>query len=434
MWSERASPEQLTKLVAALRAALPGDSTRAQTKQERGFACLNRGAGLEVFSKPLATVTYADGRAAVCGPLGSVTLEGRGFDILQAMLDAWQDLSEAILAGFLSYDLAGELEDLGEAPRANFQFPGFHFGLYDSSAAHSGNPKAFTEQPLLAVANSHALASNPDRRSFETSVERIVRTIHAGDIFQTNLCRSIEAAIEPGTEWDLFQRLRAINPSRYEAFLQIGHGQSILSVSPETFLKVDGGIVESRPIKGTRPRGRDTTADASLSSELLDSEKDRAELAMIVDVVRNDLARVCGAGSVEVVRHAELMSLPTVHHLFSTVRGKLRGDASIVDLLRAAFPAASISGAPKIEAMRTAMREERQPRGPCMGAIGWISMEGNMELSVAIRTAFVTGGRVRYYAGCGITADSDPRAEFEESRHKAAAFVRALGKEQDPNW
>ncbi len=133
------------------------------------------------------------------------------------------------------------------------------------------------------------------------------------------------------------------------------------------------------------------------------------------------------------------MSLPTVHHSFSVVRGHLRNDASLVDLLRASFPAASISGAPKIEAIRVALREEKQLRGPCMGAIGWMSLgeseagasqNKRMEMSVAIRTAFVTDGIVRYYAGCGITADSDPAAEFEESGHKAAAFLRALGREQ----
>jgi anthranilate/para-aminobenzoate synthase component I len=147
---------------------------------------------------------------------------------------------------------------------------------------------------------------------------------------------------------------------------------------------------------------------------------------MIVDVVRNDLSRVCQTGSVKVIRHAELMTLPTVHHSVSTVQGRLRDNASPIDLLRAAFPAASITGAPKIEAMRVAMREEGQRRGPCMGAIGWIGLNGDMEFSVAIRTAFAESGRVHYYAGCGITADSVPAAEFEESSHKAAAFLRAL--------
>jgi anthranilate/para-aminobenzoate synthase component I len=149
---------------------------------------------------------------------------------------------------------------------------------------------------------------------------------------------------------------------------------------------------------------------------------------MIVDVVRNDLGRVCQPGSVRVAAHAALMTIPTVHHLYSTVEGTLRADVSPVDLLRAAFPAASISGAPKIEAMRIALREEKQVRGPAMGAIGWIDMQGNMDFSVAIRTATMSGRTVRYYAGCGITADSEPAAEFLESQHKAAAFKRALKK------
>jgi para-aminobenzoate synthetase component 1 len=269
----------------------------------------------------------------------------------------------------------------------------------------------------------------PDRAAFEASVKRIVAAIHAGEIFQTNLCRSIEVQTEPGNEWELFRRMRSINPARYEGFLRVDSRRSVLSMSPELFLKVENGIVESQPIKGTRPRGGNPENDDTLARELQTSEKDRAELAMIVDVARNDLGRVCETGSVEVIAHAELMSLPTVHHLFSTVKGRLREGIGPVDLLRATFPAASITGAPKIEAMRIAKREEGQERGPCMGAIGWISLDGRMELSVAIRTAFAIDGRVRYYSGCGITAGSDPQAEFEESSHKAAAFERALRRE-----
>jgi len=164
-----------------------------------------------------------------------------------------------------------------------------------------------------------------------------------------------------------------------------------------------------------------------LAEGLLASKKDRAELAMIVDVVRNDLGRVAKTGSVTVTEHAQLMTLPTVHHSYSTVRAQLREDATSVDLLRASFPPASISGAPKIEAMRVAMREEQQLRGPAMGAIGWISLSGDMELSVAIRTAWIADNKIRYYAGCGITADSVPSEEYEESEHKVAAFRRALG-------
>lgn len=380
-----------------------------------GFAQLNG----RVFKNPLATVSYSGGCGTVSGPGGTVQLPGRGFDVLHAVLEGWRDQSPATLVGFLSYDLSLELEQLGEAPDADFDFPSLHFGLYAAQAeGHSGT--GF--QPV----QSGPLISCPDRSGFEASVERIVATIHAGDIFQTNLCRCLEAPLEPGHERALFERLRSISPAQYEAFLQVGPGQYVLSISPELFLKVENGIVESSPIKGTRVRtGSDETDDA-LATELLNSEKDRAELAMIVDVVRNDLGRVCETGSVEVAAHANLMKLPTVQHLFSTVRGRPRKGSELIDLLRAAFPAASITGAPKIEAMRVAMREEKRLRGPAMGAIGWISMDGRMEFSVAIRTAFVTGGKVRYYAGCGITADSVPSSEFEESAHKAAAFVRAL--------
>jgi para-aminobenzoate synthetase component 1 len=338
------------------------------------------------------------------------------------MLEAWRGPSEAILAGFLSYDLATEIEDLGPVPPPDFTFPQFYFALYDS--AFTLEDHQWRHSATTAWRSPPALRSRPSQSSFEASVERIVATIRAGDIFQTNLCRRLEADFDPAMAWDLYQRMRTISPAQYESYIQIDDQRAILSISPELFLKVDAGMVESSPIKGTRPRAHDAAEDQALAADLLTSEKDRAELAMIVDVVRNDLGRVCETGSVEVTQHAALMTLPTVHHLYSRVKGRLRG--GLVDLLRAAFPAASITGAPKIEAIRAAMREEGQLRGPCMGAIGWISMDGNMELSVAIRTAFTSDGQVRYYAGCGITADSDPHTEFMESSHKAAAFVRAL--------
>ena len=200
-----------------------------------------------------------------------------------------------------------------------------------------------------------------------------------------------------------------------------------LSNREQIFLAVHRREVESRPIKGTRPRGANPREDRALARELLESAKDRAELTMIVDVVRNDLGRVCDTGSVEVTSHAELMSLPTLHHTVSTVRGRLRPDAGPVELLRAAFPPASITGAPKIQAMRTIAAEEERRRGPAMGALGWISLGGDLDLAVAIRTAVASRGRVAYHAGCGIVADSDPELEFAESAAKARAFLDALG-------
>ena len=408
MWFDRTPPERLRALAEQLESVLPANAPVGPAPE------------------PIASASYWGGYADVSGPAGTIRVPGCGFEILEAMLKAWRHLPGAGLYGFLSYDLAGEIEDLGPTPAETFRFPKFHFGLYGAEPVSEPRP------PGSGLRLPISLSSRPDRAAFEASVARTVAAIHAGDIFQTNLCRSIEARIEPGSEGDLFHRMRAISPARYEAFFRVDPDRAILSISPELFLKVEAGVVETRPIKGTRPRGQTPEQDDALRLELCASEKDRAELAMIVDVARNDLGRVCETGSVEVAAHAEMMTLPTVHHLFSTVRGRLREGTRPVDLLRAAFPAASITGAPKIEAMRIAVREEGQLRGPCMGAIGWISMDGRMELSVAIRTAFVIGDRVRYYAGCGITAGSDPASEFEESQHKAAAFVRALGTEPRP--
>ncbi len=417
MWSDRTPPERLRALVAKLQAVLPESGPRnpASVGRVAGFASIS-GTQPLLLSDPLATITYSNGSAVVAASAGTVEISAPAFDVLDAMLEAWRGPSGAVLVGFLSYDLATEIEDLGPVPPPDFTFPQFYFGLYNSAT------------PALKISgrqiHSGPLRSRPDRGAFEASVERIVATIRAGDIFQTNLCRRLETDLDPAMAWDLYQRMRAISPAQYESYIQIDAQRAILSISPELFLRVKAGIVESSPIKGTRPRAHDASQDQALSADLLTSEKDRAELAMIVDVVRNDLGRVCETGSVEVTQHAALMTLPTVHHLYSTITGRLR--TGLVDLLRATFPAASITGAPKIEAIRAAMREEGQLRGPCMGAIGWISMDGNMELSVAIRTAFTSDGQVRYYAGCGITADSDPHTEFIESSHKAAAFVRAL--------
>jgi para-aminobenzoate synthetase component I len=360
-----------------------------------------------------SSLTYRDGLAVIRAARKTVEVRGRGFDILEAFYKA---CGRARLHGFLGYDLAAELEDIGALPGDDSRFPQMYFVVGEPRADARGSWVPKTTQ----------VSTNLGREQFEAAVARIVATIHAGDIFQTNLCRCIEAPLAPGTEFDLYERLREINPARYENFLRIDESRTLFSVSPELFLKVERGVVTSEPIKGTRKRGATPEEDEALIRELRCSVKDRAELAMIVDVVRNDLSRVCQVGSVKVTAHAQLMTLPTVHHSYSTVQGRLKAGAGPIDLLRAAFPAASISGAPKIEAMRVAMREEKRRRGPCMGAIGWIDGNGDMEFSVAIRTAFTENGRVYYYAGCGITADSNPSDEFEESGHKAAAFLRAL--------
>ncbi len=406
MWADRTPPERLAELIEKLRPLATG-APPATIILESGPS------GPIALTRPLATISYSAGRARI----GNIGVEAKGFEILEAALLAWKDIDGALLAGYLAYDLAAELEDLGDYPPDDSGLPSMYFGLYAKSGGYIAGSGGISAIPVI---------SRPDQSEFEAAVERIVRSIYAGDIFQTNLCRRIETLLRYGSAWGLYRRLIAESPARYAAFLQINEDQAVMSISPESFLRVKAGRVESSPIKGTRPRGRDEAEDAALIADLRASEKDLAELAMIVDVVRNDLGRVCQQGSVRVAAHAALMTIPTVHHLYSTVEGTLRADASPVDLLRAAFPAASISGAPKIEAMRIALREEKQARGPSMGASGWIDMQGNMDFSVAIRTATMSGKTVRYYAGCGITAGSDPAAEFIESEHKATAFMRAL--------
>jgi para-aminobenzoate synthetase component 1 len=412
MWSDRTPPARLAELVARLR-TLPLEPVPGGP-----WVWLQAGpAGPALLRNPLAAISYAEGRATVLTRSSRAEVEAPAFTLIDAALTAWSDRPHAVLAGYLSYDLAAELEELGPLPSDDLRLPQLHLALFDhwKDAMPPGGDEFRAGQ----------IASSPDAAGFEAAVRRIVAAIHAGDIFQTNLCRRLQASFS-GSAWGLFHRMHAINPARFAAFVHVDEQTAVLSSSPEQFLSVRQGVVESSPIKGTRPRGADAAADQALIADLLDSEKDRAELAMIVDVVRNDLGRVCETGSVQVAEHAKILTLPSVHHSYSRVRGRLRRDASVADLLRAAFPAASISGAPKIEAVRAALREERQLRGPAMGAIGWIGLNGDLELSVAIRTAFTSHGRLFYYAGCGITADSVPAAEYEESAHKAAAFLRAL--------
>ena len=228
--------------------------------------------------------------------------------------------------------------------------------------------------------------------------------------------------------WALAARLGRQHPVPYGAYLDLGSTQ-VVANSPELFLRRRGRRVETRPIKGTRPRGEGPSDDAALAAELLHDPKERAEHVMIVDLERNDLGRVCEVGTVTVERYAAVESHPTVHHLVSTIAGRLRPEVGLADLLRATFPGGSITGAPKVRAMEIIRELEPWPRGPYTGAFGFLDPRGDLELGLAIRTACVTGGTVRYHAGGGIVADSDPERELAEAWLKTAALRRALGEE-----
>ena len=264
-----------------------------------------------------------------------------------------------------------------------------------------------------------------DESSYAKAVEQIRERIALGDVYQACLTQRLEAPFD-GDPWELYVRLRALNPAPFAAFLELPE-LAIVGSSPERFLRVDArGAVESRPIKGTRPRGATPAEDAALRRDLARSEKDRAENLMIVDLVRNDLGRVCEIGSVRVPELFRIEAFASVFQMVSTVTGRLRPGRDVFDLVRAAFPPGSMTGAPKLAAMEILDALEPVRRGVYAGALGYLDLRGGADLAVVIRTLLVRGGRAYLHAGGGVVADSDPRAEHRESLDKARPLLDAL--------
>jgi para-aminobenzoate synthetase component 1 len=273
--------------------------------------------------------------------------------------------------------------------------------------------------------SSFELRSSFTRTAYLDAVARVREYIFAGDIFQANLSQRFEAAIGE-SPWSFYVRLRKRNAAPFAAFLDFPE-VVVVSASPERFLRVDSARrVETRPIKGTRPRGLGPEHDAALGQALAESAKDRAENLMIVDLMRNDLSRVCAPRTVRVSELFSLEHYATVHHLVSTVVGELGSDVDAIDLLRAAFPGGSITGAPKLRAMEIIAELEPSKRGVYCGSIGYWSVTGELDTSIAIRTAVCQDGRVYFSAGGGIVADSDPEQEYLETIDKARALIDTL--------
>jgi para-aminobenzoate synthetase component I len=258
------------------------------------------------------------------------------------------------------------------------------------------------------------------------AVARVREYVYAGDIFQANLSQRFDAPLDE-PPWALYRRLRVRNPAPFAAYLDFPDAV-VLSASPERFLLLDvGGRVETRPIKGTRPRGVGPEHDGALGLALAESEKDRAENLMIVDLMRNDLSRVCAPGTVRVSELFALERYATVHHLVSTVVGTLAEGRDGWDLLRATFPGGSITGAPKVRAMEIIAELEPSARSVYCGSLGYWSVTGALDTSIAIRTVVALGGRVYFGAGGGIVADSDPEQEYRETLDKARGIIDVLG-------
>lgn len=358
--------------------------------------------------------------------------------------------------GTLAYDLGRLLERLPAIAQDDLSLPDLHFSWYDVVLAFKGgqgwivstglpHPPATRERAALlrleetlhllgapAPALDPFEARSPWRSTFAradyvAAVHRIQEHIARGDLYQANLSQRFEARVT-GDAADLYLRLRRANPAPYGAFLHYPDF-ALVSASPERFLELRDGRVETCPIKGTRPRGATPESDRRLARELEESPKDRAEHLMIVDLERNDLGRVCRTGSVKVPERFRLEAHPTVWHLVSTVEGELRPGLDAVDLLRASFPGGSITGAPKIRSMEILEGIEPTRRGPYTGAIGYWGGDGSLDLNIVIRTAVVKGARAYVQVGGGIVADSDAEAEYQETLDKAAALLRAASRE-----
>ena len=338
--------------------------------------------------------------------------------------DAWPDLAAARYDALLAFDRkAGLVLAIGRAD--------------DHAAAEARARAVLGWMDAAPVAPRCGLLAGPlqaeDPAAYEAAAAQVVARIRAGEIFQANIARAWTGALVPGAQpFDLFARLLEESAAPFAAYLRLP-GLALVSNSPERFLQVREGQVETRPIKGTRPRGAGPAADAALAAELLASDKDRAENLMIVDLMRNDLARVCAPGSVKVPSLWALESFANVHHLVSTVTGRLNPGRDALDLLAAAFPPGSITGAPKVQAMKV-IAELETPRGPYCGSLFWAGADGAFDSSVLIRTAACTetpeGWAVEARAGAGVVEGSDPRAERLETEAKIAALARALTEER----
>jgi para-aminobenzoate synthetase component 1 len=322
------------------------------------------------------------------------------------------------------------------AARSQCAFWREHLAGHEVSTGSLAPPSAFP-QPDLAPLSSRSLwplesgaeeagnvFSNITKVEFISGVDRAQAYIRSGDIYQVNLSQRLTAPFQC-SGWELFHALSSVSPAPFSAYIDAGEFQ-VISSSPELFLRISGFQIQTRPIKGTRPRSTDPTRDSQLSYQLQTSPKEMAELVMITDLLRNDLGRVCEFGSIHVPELARLERYPQVQHLVSTVEGALRNGVTHLDALAACFPGGSITGAPKIRAMEIIDALEPVSRGPYTGALGYLGFNRESQLSVIIRTALLKDRLAHFQVGAGIVADSSPDAEYLETIAKARGFLEAL--------
>ncbi|BCK86528.1 aminodeoxychorismate synthase component 1 [Sideroxyarcus emersonii] len=408
-----------------------------------------------LVAQPVATLVTQGERTEISDAAGVRQSTADPFATLRELLGApVQPMPDIPFAGgalgYWGYDLARRYHRLPASASDAEHLPEMAVGIYDwaiildhqerSARLVSRQRCAATAQVLPQIAErlsrgsstrqatsfsvQGAIVSNFTPAAYARAFDAVQAYLHAGDCYQVNLAQRYAAAAS-GDAYTAYLELRRLSPAPYSAFLDWPQLQ-ILCASPERFLQVRQGRVETRPIKGTRPRHADATEDRRLAEELRQHPKDRAENLMIVDLLRNDLGQVCEPGSVRAPRLFEVESFASVHHLVSTVEGQLQRGHDALDLLRDCFPGGSITGAPKQRAMEIIEQLEPNRRGVYCGAIGYIGHDGDMDTNIAIRTLVHAGGEIRCWAGGGLVADSQCEAEYQETLDKAAAMLELL--------
>lgn len=408
-----------------------------------------------MVADPVITLTASGDLTEIVAPTGSEISREDPFGLVRDFLGRQPEPQGDLpfmggAVGYFGYDLARRLEHLPSIARDDEKLPEMQIGIFDWAvvvdhqqqrtflASYGRAP--YTRQrwgDLVALFTGKTkpvgmefkvtspVQMNMDQAAYNKAFHTIQRYILEGDCYQVNLAQRFSAQAE-GDAWAAYQVLRRQSPAPFSAFLSLPQTQ-ILSASPERFLQLRRGLVETRPIKGTRPRSSDPAQDRANAEELSRSAKDRAENLMIVDLLRNDIGKNCVPGSVHAERLFELESFANVHHLVSTVTGRLAPGHTALHLLRGAFPGGSITGAPKLRAMQIIEELEPNRRGVYCGAIGYIGFDGNMDTNIAIRTAVYSDGNIRFYAGGGIVADSQVEQEYAETLDKAVNMLQLIG-------
>lgn len=415
-----------------------------------------------VMCMPVETIEAKGSDVTVTNWDQRLTLNGNPLDILEDRLSSWMEKTKPIknlppfqggAAGLFSYDLCRYLENIPEIPKAEKNVPDMAIGIYDQVISFDSLTKkthilthARNEQEA-AKKRTHLInlvtkkidapkykpqnpplkwSSNFDKKGYCRAVQKVIDYIYAGDIFQANIAQSFKAPKPQGFDPFIhYLHMRKCNPAPFACYMNIDDIK-ISSTSPERFINVKNGIIETCPIKGTRARSENAAQDQACKTELLKSAKDRAENTMIVDLLRNDLAKISTPDSVEVKELCSLETFASVHHLVSTIRAKLEKHYGPVDILRACFPGGSISGAPKIRAMEIINEIENLYRGAYCGSMGYIGFDGCMDTNILIRTLTFDKNNIILQSGAGIVADSEPEKEYQETLDKASAIIKSF--------